>query len=84
VGEDQENLPAGAIEFEVRRELNQDGAEMVAVVENAGDFHETFQSALAVAEPLNVGDLLVGLKAKRKPSGTLLAQFRSAVSVGIR
>src|SRR5216684_1234061 len=55
-----------AIEFEVGRELNEDGAEVIAVVENAGDFQETFQGALAVAEPLNVGDLLVDLQGEAK------------------
>src|SRR5882672_12840537 len=55
-----------AIEFEVGRKLNKDRAEVVAVVENAGDFHETFQSALTVAEPLNVSDLLVGLQGETK------------------
>src|SRR5467141_885298 len=55
-----------AIEFEVGRELNEDGSEVVAVVENAGDFQETFQGALAVAEPLNVGDLLVDLQGEAK------------------
>src|SRR6266404_9565483 len=54
------------IEFEVGRELNKDGAEVVAVVENTGDFQKTFQCALAVAEPLNVGDLLVGLQREAK------------------
>src|SRR5882672_5362816 len=55
-----------AIEFEVGRKLNKDGAEVVAFVENAGDFHETFQCTLAVAEPLNVGDLLVDLQGEAK------------------
>src|SRR6266850_5315635 len=54
------------IEFEVGRELNKDGAQVIAVVENAGDFQETFQGALAVTEPLNVGDLLIGLQGKAK------------------
>src|SRR6267378_1709888 len=54
------------IEFEVGRELNQDGAEVVAVVENTGDFQKTLQCALAVAEPLNMGDLLVGLQGEAK------------------
>src|SRR6267142_6244980 len=55
-----------SIEFEVGRKLNEDGAEVIAVVENAGNFQETFQSALAVAEPLNVRDLLVGLQGEAK------------------
>src|SRR6267378_3618557 len=55
-----------AIEFEVGRELNQDGAKVVAVVEDAGDFQKSFQSALAVAEPLNVRDFLVDLQGKAK------------------
>jgi hypothetical protein len=55
-----------AIEFKVGRELNEDGAEVIAVVENAGNFEETLQSALTVAEPLNVGDLLVDLQGEAK------------------
>ena len=51
----------GSVELEGGRELDEDWAEMVAVVKDAADFQETLQSALAPAKPLNVGDLLVGL-----------------------
>lgn len=55
-----------AIEFEIGRELNKDGAKVVAFVENAGDFQKTFQRAFAVAETQNVSDFLVGLQGEAK------------------
>jgi hypothetical protein len=60
------------IKFESRRELDEDGAEVVAVVEYAGDFQETFERTLAVAEPFYVRDLLVGLQSEAKTLGDAL------------
>src|SRR5438270_11044366 len=57
----KEVFQQGMIELEVGRQLNEDWAQVVAVVENAGHFQETFQSALTVAESLDVGNLLVDL-----------------------
>src|SRR6266852_8380858 len=65
-----------AIELKVGRELNEDWAEMVAVVENAGDFQETFEGALAAAEPLDVSDLLVGLQGEAKAFGDALCPIQ--------
>jgi hypothetical protein len=62
----------GTIKFESRRELHEDGAEVVAVVEHAGDFQETFERTLAVAEPFYVRDLLVGLQSETKTLGDAL------------
>jgi len=45
----QKILQQGTIEFESGRQLYEDGAEVVAVVENAGDFQEAFERTLAVA-----------------------------------
>ena len=66
----------GTIEFESGRELHEDRAEVVAVVENAGDFQETFQRALAVAEPFYVRDLLVGLHCETKTFGDAFRPVR--------
>jgi len=49
------------IELERRGQLDKHRAKVVAVVQYTGDFQETFQSALAPADPLNVRDLLVCL-----------------------
>ena len=56
----------GAIKFESGRELDEDGAEVVAVVQYAGDFQEAFERTRAVAEPFYVSDLLVGLQSETK------------------
>ena len=54
------------IEFEIGRKLDEDGAEMVAVVENAGDFEETLERAFAIAKAFDVRDLLIGLQRETK------------------
>ena len=46
--------------------MNEDWAEVVAIVENAGGFQKAFEGAFAVAKSLNVGDLLVGLESEAK------------------
>jgi len=74
----------GTIELERGRELHEDRSEVVAIVQHAGDFQETFQSAFAVAEPLNVSDLLVGFQGEAKAFGTVFAHCRSKFSVGMR
>src|SRR5881296_3697239 len=56
----------GAIELERRRQLDEDRAKVVAIVQYAGHFQEALQSALAGPEPLNVSDLLVGLQGEAK------------------
>lgn len=60
------------IVFEIGRKLDEDGAEMVAVVEYARDFEETFESACAIAEALDVCDLLIGFERKTKTRGDLI------------
>ena len=40
---------------------------MIPFLEHAGYFQETFQRALAAAQPLNVGNLLISLQRKTKP-----------------
>ena len=54
------------IELERGRQLDEDRAKVVAVVQHAGHFQEALQSALAGPEPLNVSDLLVGLQGEAK------------------
>src|SRR5580692_3545009 len=66
------------IKFESRRELYEDGAEVVAVVEYAGDFQETFERTLAVAEPFYVSDLLVGLQSETKTLGHALGPVQKS------
>src|SRR6266566_1382325 len=56
----------GTIELERRRQLDEDRAKVVAIVQYAGHFQEALQSALAGPEPLNVSDLLVGLQGEAK------------------
>jgi hypothetical protein len=65
-------LQEGTIKFESGRELYEDGAEVVAVIEYAGDFQETLERTLAVAEPFYVSDLLVGLQSETKTFGDAL------------
>jgi hypothetical protein len=62
----------GTIKFESGRELYEDGAEVVPVVEYAGDFQEAFERTRAVAEPFYVRDLLVGLQSETKSFGDAL------------
>ena len=49
-----------AIEFESGWELHEDWAEVVTIIQHAGNFQESFQSTFAVAESVNVSDLLIG------------------------
>ena len=56
----------GTIELERGRQLDEDRAKVVAIVQYAGHFQEALQSALAATEPLNVSDLLVGLQGEAK------------------
>jgi hypothetical protein len=69
---DKKIFQEGTIKFESGRELYEDGAEVVAVVEYAGDFQETFERARAVTEPFYVSDLLVGLQSETKTFGDTL------------
>jgi hypothetical protein len=71
-----------AIEFEIRRKLNEDGAEVVAFIENAGDFQETLQSALAIAQTLNVRDFLVGLQCEAKAFRNAFCEVQKRVFRG--
>ena len=59
----------GTIELERGGQLDEHRAKVVAIVQHTGDFQETLQSAFAVAEPLNVSDLLVGLQGEAKAFG---------------
>src|SRR5207245_908900 len=57
------------IEFEIGRKLYEDGAEMVAVVEDAGNFEEALESAFAIAKAFDVRDLLIGFQREAKTFG---------------
>ena len=46
---------------------------MIAVIQNAGDLQKTFKGTFAIAQPLNVGDLLIGFQSEAKA-------FRNAFS----
>ena len=67
--EGKELFEQGLIEFEIGRKLDEDGAEMVAVVEDAGNFEETLERAFAIAKALDVSDLLIGLQRETKTIG---------------
>src|SRR3989442_4679474 len=54
------------IELESRRQLHEDRTEVVALVQHTGHFQEAFQGILAVAQPLGVRDLLIGLQGEAK------------------
>ena len=56
--------------------MHEDGAEVVAVVEDARDFQETLQRAFAVAEPFYVSDLLVGFQRETKTPGDAFRPVR--------
>lgn len=58
----EEVFEQGLIEFESGRKLNEDRAELVAVFEDAGDFEKTLEDAFAIAESMDVGDLLIGFQ----------------------
>jgi hypothetical protein len=62
----------GAIELERGRKLDKDWTEVVAVVQYTGYFEKALQSILAVAKPLDVGDLLIGLQREAKALGDAL------------
>src|SRR6266700_1022568 len=64
--EGEEFFEQGLVEFEIGWKLDEDRAEMVAVVENAGNFEETLESAFAIAKALDVGDLLIGFQRETK------------------
>jgi hypothetical protein len=66
----------GTIKFESGRELYEDGAEVVPVVEYAGDFQEAFERTRAVAESFYVRDLLVGLQSETKSFGDALGPIQ--------
>ena len=67
--EGEELFEQGLIEFEIGRKLDEDGAEMVAVVEDAGNFEETLERAFAIAKALDVSDLLIGFQCETKTFG---------------
>ena len=61
-----------AIELEGGRKLDKDWAEMVAVVQYAGNFEKALHRVLAVAKALDVRDLLVGLQGEAEALGDAL------------
>jgi len=67
--EGEELFKQGLIEFEIGRKLDEDRAEMIAVVEDAGDFEETLERAFAIAKALDVRDLLIGFQREAKTFG---------------
>src|SRR6266567_3357801 len=66
----------GTIELERGRQLDEDRAKVVAIVQHAGHFQEALQSALAGPEPLNVSDFncreLLGVEAEHFAIGKFL------------
>jgi len=65
----EELLEQGLIEFEIGRNLNEDRAEMVAVVQDAGDFEKTLERAFTIAKAFDVGDLLIGFESEAETFG---------------
>jgi len=59
------------IEFEIGRKLDEDGAEMVAVVEEAGNFEKTLERAFAIAKAFDVSDLLIGFERETETFGDI-------------
>ncbi len=65
----EELFEQGLIEFEIGRKLDEDGAEMVAVVQDAGDFEKTLERGFAIAKAFDVSDLLIGFQRETKTFG---------------
>ena len=49
-----------AIEFESGWELHEDWAEVVAVIQYAGNFQKALEGTFTIAQPVNVSDFLIG------------------------
>lgn len=60
------------VEFEGWRQLNEDRAQVVSFGEHAARFQEALEDALAIAQPENVRDLLVGFQREPEPFGNAL------------
>ena len=60
------------IKFEVALELYENRTEVVAVIQHTGHFEKALERAFAVAQPLNVRDLLVRFQSETEAFGNAL------------